>query len=88
MSHGTLSIVTIINFTTYSVFHGVIKVKFHDGMPHDPASGKIETVLLFLSRIHDDERSLGLTGISWVRKFLINVYNWLCFDLPDGLFKL
>ncbi|KAF7834204.1 TSL-kinase interacting protein 1 [Senna tora] len=46
-------------------FPNADKANDQDGLPQDPASEKTETDLTLLSRIYDDERSLGLTGISW-----------------------
>lgn len=42
-------------------------------LPQDRARQESNTELLICSRVNNDERSLGLSGIKWVIEFLINV---------------
>lgn len=75
----------------HKLSHGIIKVNDQDGPPKDPTSRKNETDLSLLSRIYDDETSLGLTGISWVRNFPIKLYivsYVMIFQMADSNYNI
>lgn len=74
-----LSLITL----HFMVSYGVVKVNDQDGLSQNPPSGKTQTDLLLSSRLYEDERSLGLTGIKWVLNFLIEPFQFLLCFLPD-----
>lgn len=52
----------------------VMQVNNQAGFTHDHAHQDSETDLLLCSRTHNDESSLGLSGIKWVHEFVTEVF--------------